>query len=146
MECPKCHEKLVATACVPDESRITVELQFDSPYLAAATLGGVITNTTDLLVAIAKDMGSKIGVFVTGISYGDQKCRVEFVVLPWEPAALEAERREDRVTEVQPNGGLAVHPQSAVEGSAEGMTGGISHPAGATQGLTAEDHDHEPTN
>jgi len=97
MECPKCHAKLVATACVPDESRMTVELQFDSPYLEAATLGGVITNITDLLVAIAKDMGSKVGVFVSGISYGDQQCRVEFVVLPFRAPATgsTAEGRSD---------------------------------------------------
>lgn len=81
MECPKCHEKIAPSALVPEQQVLAIELEYEGPYMAAATLGGVISNMEQLLVSIAKDAGADLTVFIKGISYGDHKARVEFMMI-----------------------------------------------------------------
>lgn len=81
MECPTCHEKLEPVACVPDEQQFTMEVQYEGEFLAASTLGGMITHTEQLLVTVAKDAGANVSVFIKGIEYGDHKARVDFLIV-----------------------------------------------------------------
>lgn len=81
MECPKCHEKLEAVACVPGDQRFTMELEFEGEHLAAATLGGVIRNTDKLLVSIAKNVGAKVTTMIESIEFKPHRARITFVIV-----------------------------------------------------------------
>lgn len=81
MECPKCHEKLEAVACVPETQKFSMELQFEGDCLSARTLGGTITNTDKLLVAIAKEAGAKVATMIDSIEFKPHCARINFVIV-----------------------------------------------------------------
>lgn len=90
MECPKCHEKLEPLSFIPTEQQFVVELKYEGDYLCAATLGGTITNMERLLVAVAKDAGGNVSVYIKDISYGDHTARIAFMIIIAQSSALPA--------------------------------------------------------
>lgn len=85
MECPHCHQQLSAVACVPDEQRLTLSIEFEGPHLAAKTLGGMLTDTAELLRLIAKDAGANVQVLIEAMSFGEGKATTTFVIVAKKP-------------------------------------------------------------
>lgn len=81
MECPKCHEKIAFAAVIAEEQRLVVALEFDGPCLAAQTLGGLLTNTSELLIEIAKNAGAPMTVMVESITYGEGQLKIGLLLL-----------------------------------------------------------------
>jgi hypothetical protein len=84
LKCPKCtHEfQVTAQAVIPaiQKLRMTLKQMEGSPGMSAETVGKSILNFQKLMSAVAKDIGAKIHVFVTEISYRDGTLEVEFLM------------------------------------------------------------------
>ena len=81
--CPMCDHELEGRIAVfvPKEQIITMKLKTENEMVSAKTIGGVITNTEQLLVSIAKDIGGMVSVFVKSIKTKPGEIAIEFCVL-----------------------------------------------------------------
>lgn len=57
VKCLHCEQSfpVALAASVPDEQRMSIEISHESPFISARTLGEVMSNMNDLLIAVAKD-------------------------------------------------------------------------------------------
>jgi hypothetical protein len=81
MQCPNCASDIAAGAIVPDSQRFAIHLTSEMDMFSAATIGGVISNTDELLKAIAEQAGYKVEVFVESLELKPREITVELVIL-----------------------------------------------------------------
>lgn len=72
--------KLHAQGVITEESTFTIAAEF-AAGVGADTLGGLLTNTANLLKSISRDMGGTIEVYVVSLSLTDKgfKCKMACV-------------------------------------------------------------------
>lgn len=82
VSCPSCGASFAveAIALVPQSQKMKVTLHSESQFIAAKSLGGVITANAALLKAVARDIGTKVEVFVCGIERRDNAIEIEFLI------------------------------------------------------------------
>lgn len=82
VKCPHCEQSfpVALAAYVPDEQRMSIEIGHKSPFISARTLGETMSNMNDLLIAVAKDIGSKVAVMVESCELSNGKATINFII------------------------------------------------------------------
>ena len=87
IKCPACaHEISVsATAVVPASQRLVLEMTkvegCEDEMWAAKTIGEVIIANRKLLIAVAKDLGATVEIFVSSMTMISGKVSIEFTIV-----------------------------------------------------------------
>ena len=81
MECPNCKTNLTVAAMVPASQTMFLNLESEGEMLAAETIGGVITNTSELLASLAKEAGTRVQAFVSSMEQEPFKVKIGFKIV-----------------------------------------------------------------
>ena len=65
---------------MPERQTVSFKISFEGERLSAKTLGGTITEFEKLLVAVAKDVGVKVHVFIESLEYKAHEATVGFLI------------------------------------------------------------------
>jgi len=82
MECPNCKHPLQVNRTVMAQESITLNLSWEGSLVEAATISGMIGNTSALLEKSAKSVGIPSDVFVESIDWKDKAIAIHFLVIP----------------------------------------------------------------
>ena len=83
IECPECNSEihLEVVATVPDEQAITLTFESDTGFISADVLGGMLTNASATLSAVADSIGTPVVVQVSRCEVDAGIATVEFRVV-----------------------------------------------------------------
>lgn len=81
--CPSCKKEsdYYFVADVPDQQVMYMSIKYEGRFISAKTLAGFIGNTEKLLKSVAKDIGTKVEVFVESIEYETNQITIGFQIL-----------------------------------------------------------------
>ena len=81
--CPYCKKEYntLVEACVPDEQKISITIKTESENISADTLGSFLVNMTKVYKAVAKDLGTKIVVFVKDIQMKPSQTTIDLYLV-----------------------------------------------------------------
>lgn len=63
------------------KQKLTMEITLKGEMIKASVLGGMLVNNGKLLEAVAKDVGFKASVYVSGLSMSGNKVSIDFTTL-----------------------------------------------------------------
>ena len=83
IKCPHCNKEhgIELRTGIPNEQKMSVTITSESEYIAADAIGGLLTNMTKVLQAVAKNIAGKVGVFVYDITVAKKKVRIDLFVM-----------------------------------------------------------------
>ena len=81
-KCPTCSHEFEAAfvATVPDKQIFTLDITMQSEIISATVLGDIITSTSKLLEAVAKEIHSRVHVFIQSVQCEPQKVSITFLI------------------------------------------------------------------
>ncbi len=82
VKCPSCGEEmcLEALASVPASQKTSMRLTSESELIAAEVIGNVIAQQCKVFQAVAKQMGTRVAVFVSNMTCTPGVVEIEFII------------------------------------------------------------------
>jgi hypothetical protein len=83
VKCPKCSSEfhVALNSAVPDEQRMTIRLNSESPFIPAEVVGQAIAGQVKVLRSVAKTHGVMVSIFVTQMVCVPGSVEIEFTII-----------------------------------------------------------------